>query len=280
MSEGFAESIHDASVTAPEPMPPAGEIIPFARRDRSWLRLLDCLESRRAVPAEWQALFGPLVDNGRKKPFVVGQLGQSLDGRIATETGHSKYINGEPGLQHLHRLRAVCDAVIVGIGTAIADDPMLNVRLCEGTNPARVVIDPRGRLPISAKLLRNDGTRRIIITASETSVSVPADVEVIRLPREADGRLSPRSMVAALHARGLSRMLLEGGAHTISGFIAKGALDRLHMIVAPVIVGSGQPGLALPPINLIDEAIRPPTTPHMVGGEVIFDCDLAACRTG
>jgi diaminohydroxyphosphoribosylaminopyrimidine deaminase / 5-amino-6-(5-phosphoribosylamino)uracil reductase len=239
-----------------------------------------CLIASKPVPEEWQALFGPIIEGGRKKPFVVGQLGQSLDGRIATETGHSKYINGEPGLLHLHRLRALCDAVIVGIGTAIADDPMLNVRLCEGANPARIVIDPRGRLPISAKLLRDDGARRLIITASETHVSVPSAVEIIRLPRGADGRLSPKAMIAALHERGLSRMLLEGGAHTISGFIAKGALDRLHMIVAPVIVGSGQSGLALPPINLIDEAIRPPTTPHMVGGEVIFDCDLAACRKG
>ena len=78
--------------------------------------------------------------------MVVGQIGQSLDGRIATESGHSKYINGPAGLTHLHRLRALVDAVVIGVGTAIADDPQLTVRRVSGQQPARVVIDPKGRL--------------------------------------------------------------------------------------------------------------------------------------
>ena len=81
---------------------------------------------------------------------VVGQIGQSIDGRIATVTGHSKYINGPAGLAHLHRLRALVDAVLVGIGTAIADDPQLTVRRVAGPSPARIVLDPRGRLPSDA----------------------------------------------------------------------------------------------------------------------------------
>src|SRR5207253_8868900 len=97
---------------------------------------------------------------------AVGQLGQSLDGRVATETGHSHYINGPAGLNHLHRLRALVDAVVVGIGTALADDPQLTVRRVAGPQPARVVIDPRGRLPSGAKLLAQDGTRRLVLTAA------------------------------------------------------------------------------------------------------------------
>ncbi len=256
-----------------------GRVLPFQRpkEAESWIRALAARKGG-TVPQEWAKLFGPVIEGGRNAPFIVGQLGQSLDGRIATETGHSKYINGEPGLRHLHRLRALCDGVIVGVGTAVADDPMLTVRMCEGENPARIVIDPRGRMPISAKLLRDDGARRVIITAPETDLSVASGVEVIRLKREANGRLSPLAIKAALHERGFCRLLLEGGAHTISGFIAAGAMDRLHMIVAPMLVGSGQSGLALPPIQLIDEALRPPTTPHIVGNEVIFDCDLAGAR--
>ena len=89
-----------------------------------------------------QALFEPLRVGNVDAMIVVGQLGQTMDGRIATVTGQSKYINGRPGLTHLHQLRALLDAVVVGVGTAIADDPQLNVRLVGGKNPARVVIDP------------------------------------------------------------------------------------------------------------------------------------------
>jgi diaminohydroxyphosphoribosylaminopyrimidine deaminase / 5-amino-6-(5-phosphoribosylamino)uracil reductase len=251
-------------------------VLPFQRphENESWARALAARDGA-PIPQEWARLYGPVIEGGRNGLFIVGQLGQSLDGRIATETGHSKYINGEPGLRHLHRLRALCDGVIVGVGTAVADDPMLTVRMCEGRNPARIVIDPRGRMPISAKVLRDDGARRVIITAKGTDLSVAEGVEVVRLHRGADGRLSPHEIRAALHAIGFRRLLLEGGSMTISGFVSAGALDRLHMLVAPVLVGSGQPGLALPVITMIDEALRPPTTPHIVGNEVIFDCDLA-----
>ncbi|MEL6128139.1 MAG: RibD family protein, partial [Pseudomonadota bacterium] len=90
----------------------------------------------------------PLLPSPRSgEPVVVAQLGQTLDGRIATVTGASKYINGHSALDHLHRLRAHVDAVVVGVGTAIADDPQLTVRRVDGQSPARVVIDPRGRMP-------------------------------------------------------------------------------------------------------------------------------------
>ena len=97
--------------------------------------------------------------------IAVGQIGQSLDGRIATPAGHSHYVNGDDGLAHLHRLRALVDAVVVGIGTVIADDPQLTVRRVSGPHPARVVIDPSGKLPRNARVLANDGMRRVVITA-------------------------------------------------------------------------------------------------------------------
>ena len=107
-------------------------------------------------------MFGPLRAGMVDDIMVVGQLGQSLDGRVATQTGHSHYINGPAGLAHLHRLRALVDAVVIGIGTALADDPQLTVRRVSGPQPVRVVIDPGGRLPPSARLLANDGVRRIL----------------------------------------------------------------------------------------------------------------------
>ena len=117
------------------------------------------------LPQPWGELFGPLRAGAVDDLVVVGQIGQSIDGRIATESGHSKYINGPAGLDHLHRLRALVDAVVIGVGTALADDPRLTVRRFAGPQPARVVIDPNGRLP--APGFAGDGVRRLLITAPE-----------------------------------------------------------------------------------------------------------------
>ena len=89
----------------------------------------------------------------------------SLDGRIATQSGDAKDVSGPDGLAHLHRMRALCDAVVIGVNTALHDNPRLTVRLAHGRNPARVVIDPRGRLPNDAGLLRDESARRIVIQA-------------------------------------------------------------------------------------------------------------------
>src|SRR6188474_1218348 len=117
------------------------------------------------LPQPWEERFGPLRRGTVDQLVVVGQIGQSIDGRIATVTGHSKYINGPAGLAHLHRLRALVDAVLIGIGTAVADDPLLTVRRCAGPSPARIILDPRGRLSPDAKVLSDDGIRRLVITA-------------------------------------------------------------------------------------------------------------------
>ncbi len=255
--------------------------IPFSRSQpytTEWCRVVEVARGLHTeIPAKWLDLFGPIALANRSETLVVGQLGQSLDGRIATHTGHSKYINGEPGLLHLHRLRALVDAVVVGVGTAIADDPQLNVRNCTGDHPARVVIDPNGRLPTHLKFLADDGIRAIIITGFEANLAVPPHIEIIRLPK-ISGRISPNAIVAALSHLGLRRILIEGGANTVSGFIQAKALDRLHMLVAPIIIGSGQPGLGLPRIDLIDDALRPHTKVHVIGNEVVFDCDFSACK--
>ncbi|HEX2652758.1 MAG TPA: RibD family protein [Xanthobacteraceae bacterium] len=209
--------------------------------------------------------------------MVIGQLGQSLDGRIATTTGHSKFINGPTGLAHLHRLRAVVDAVVVGIGTALADDPQLTVRMVEGPHPARIILDPRGRLPATARVLANDGVRRLVITAEGTPTRFPEDVEVLALPAD-DGRIAPRAILSALASQGFRRILIEGGADTVSRFLGAGCLDRLHVMVAPIILGAGYPGLSLAPIKSVDDALRPTVRAYPFGDEVLFDCNLSKLR--
>jgi len=208
---------------------------------------------------------------------VVGQIGQSIDGRIATVTGHSKYINGPAGLAHLHRLRALVDAVLIGIGTAVADDPLLTVRRCAGPSPARIVLDPRGRLSPDAKVLVPDGVRRLVVTAAGVRPKLPDGVEVVGVPA-VGGEIAPAAILVALAERGFHRILIEGGAHTVSRFIAAGCLDRLHVMVAPIMLGAGQSGVTLKPIITADQALRAPMRAHLIGEEVLLDCDLTAQR--
>ena len=263
---------------------PARQLAAAGRRERTaapaqdpWRLFVEAARAGRPTPSACrtlEAIYGPLLRAAG--PFVVAQLGQSLDGRIATVDGCSHYINGAAALDHLHRLRACVDAVVVGIGTVVADDPRLTVRRCRGASPARVVIDPRGRLPATARCLGDDAA--VFVVRGLDAPAAPAG-ETVRVPHDADGRLDPPAIVAALAARGLRRLLIEGGATTISHFLATGAVDRLHVAVAPLIIGSGVPGLALPPVPALEAALRPPTAVHLLAdGNVLFDCDIAAVR--
>lgn len=223
------------------------------------------------------AMLAPLVNADPRKPFVVAQLGQSLDGRIATPTGESRWINKSAALDHVHRIRANVDAVLVGVGTVAADDPVLNVRRVAGRHPARVVIDPRGRIPLAARCLDGgDECRRLIVRAAGViASSLPVGVEIVEIAPDANGKLDPVATVAALFARGFKKILVEGGAWTVSEFIDARAVDRLHVLVAPVILGSGKPGLSLRPIDKLSEALRPTTRVFpLADGDVLFDCDM------
>ena len=232
---------------------------------------------QQPLPQAWADLFGPLCAGTVDDLVVVGQVGQSLDGRVATATGHSKYINCPAGIEHLHRLRALVDIVVVGVGTALADNPQLTVRQVAGPQPARAVIDPRGRLGANAKLFADDGVRRLFITTDGSRATPPPGVEVITLPAE-DGNIAPSAIVASLAAAGMRRILIEGGADTVSRFIAARCLDRLHVNVAPVILGAGGPGIDLPPLERADQAHRMPVRVHKIEDDVLFDCDLSDQR--
>jgi len=217
-------------------------------------------------------VFASLRDQNLAKPFFVAQLGQTLDGRIATIDGDSRGIGGQAGLEHLHRLRAHVDAILVGAGTIEIDDPQLNVRLFDAPNPARIVIDPRGRAKPGKRWLACDGARKVLIS-SQNSMPEGCD-ELIRLEGQ-EGQIAPALIAGELFKRGYKKLLVEGGTKTIAGFLRAGMLDRLHVVISPVIFGSGLNGIDLPPIKTLAEALRPPTTAYLLGGgEVLFDCDM------
>jgi len=217
-------------------------------------------------------IFAPFREAHPFLPFVVGQIGQSLDGRVATLSGDAQNIGGETGLDHLHRLRAEVDAVVVGASTVLADNPQLTVRRVEGRNPARVVIDPRGRIGDGGRGVEAGGAQRILVTSAQTGPSGCDDI--ITLQTKGEG-FSPSRIIGELFQRGLRKILVEGGAITLSRFLQAGCLDRLHVVVSPLIVGSGKPSLELAPIERLSEAIRPATRVFLLGGgEVLFDCDM------
>ncbi len=234
----------------------------------------------RAISAPAQRLldiFAPLVS--RTGPLVIGQLGQSLDGRIATHTGASHYINGEAARTHLHRLRAIVDAVVIGVGTLNADDPQLTVRHVEGHNPVRVLLDPTGRARPDCRLF-HDGQARVLHLqaqgAGAASPPLPESVESVQLPRHPVYGIHPASVLEALSERGLRRVLVEGGGLTVSRFLEAGALHRLHLLVAPMLIGSGRPGICLPPIDTLEAALRPRCRVFACGADSLFDLALDA----
>ena len=207
---------------------------------------------------------------------MIAQLGQSLDGRIATERGASHYINAIEARTHLHRLRAVVDAVVVGVGTVNADDPQLTVRHVPGANPLRVVLDPRRRAVAQARVFNDGAAPTLHVVAEDGDASGGAgDVRCCAMPCAAGG-FEPAAVLGWLREAGYRRVLVEGGGVTVSRFLQAGVLDRLHVMVAPMLIGSGRPGLVLPPIETLDEAIRPASRCFACGVDTLFDLDLRA----
>jgi diaminohydroxyphosphoribosylaminopyrimidine deaminase / 5-amino-6-(5-phosphoribosylamino)uracil reductase len=227
-----------------------------------------------AAAADMLDLYSEFALAGPARPMVVGHLGQSLDGRIATDGGDSYYVNGPENIDHLHRMRALADAVIVGAKTVRQDDSRLTTRRVEGPNPARVIIDSRRTLDPANRVFADDGARVIVVCSHEAAgASAGGRAELLPLPA-LDGKLSPPAIVSALYNIGLSALFVEGGGDTVSRFLAAGALDRLQIAVSPMIIGSGRPGIGLPPITALPQALRPKVRHHPMGQDVLFDCDF------
>lgn len=246
---------------------------------RIWQRILamragtDAGLNGHLSPGEEAALrlYGAIARHDRH-PLVLAQIGQSLDGRIATASGDARDVSGPDGLTHLHRLRALVEGVVIGVRTALHDHPRLTVRRCAGGNPARIVIDPQGRLPDDAMPLRDDGSRRILVQGTDRAR--PAGIEVLRLPSRA-GWIDPAAILAALRDAGLSSLLVEGGGRTIAGFLESELIDRLLVTVAPVIIGAGPQGLTTrSPVERLAEAMRPETRVFSLGSDILFDCAM------
>jgi diaminohydroxyphosphoribosylaminopyrimidine deaminase/5-amino-6-(5-phosphoribosylamino)uracil reductase len=182
-------------------------------------------------------------------PYVTLKLALSLDGRIAARTGSSKWITGQQARARVHLLRAQHDAVVIGIGTALADDPQLTVRDAPGQSPPRVVFDTKLRLPLAGRLVQSarDVPTWVICTTDAPSSAehelTERGVEVLRAPPSAEGRIDPLSGLQILAARGIVAALVEGGAELAGSILAGAVADELHAFIAPILLGPrGRPG--------------------------------------
>lgn len=245
------------------------------RPDTGWTPCADGVEDPRL------ALYLPLCGARPGRRLTIGHLGQSLDGFVATAAGESRSVNGEENIVHLHRLRALCDAVVVGAATVAADDPRLTTRLVDGPNPLRVVLDPRRRLAPGHRLFSDGKAPTLVIcdAARAAADNRVGQAELAGVPLRG-GLLDPAAVLELLHRRGCHAVFVEGGGFTVSAFLAAGLLDRLHVTVAPLVIGAGRPGLRRAPAARLGDALRAPHRIFRLGNDVLFDFDLrggAAC---
>jgi len=242
------------------------------RPGAGWKLVLPVDDSRHALID----LYLPICSATFERPMTVGHLGQSLDGFIATHAGESQYVTGEENIRHLHRMRAWCDAVVVGAGTVAADDPQLTTRHVSGPSPVRVVLDPTRRLADHYRVFNDDSADTLYVCgrsyAGEAETSF-GRATMVAVDDSAAG-LDVTEVLRLLRARGCHRIFVEGGGVTVSMFLEANLLDRLQIAIAPLLIGDGRPAIRLPPPTALSDCHRPRYRVFRMGADVLFDCEL------
>ena len=226
-------------------------------------------------------LYLPICSAIKTRPITVGHLGQSLDGFIATHSGESQFVTGQENIVHLHRMRALSDAVVVGAGTVAADDPLLTTRHVAGPSPLRVVLDPTRRLADHYRLFNDEWATTLYMCAR--SQVAPHETHFGRAQivavDDSEAGIDIAAVMRLLRQRGCSRVFVEGGGVTVSAFLDANLLDRLHVAIAPLIIGNGRPAIRLPPRTALSDCHRPRYRVFRMGGDVLFDCEVKTTET-
>jgi GTP cyclohydrolase II len=225
------------------------------------------------------ALLGSVTPNERR-PYVVLKYAQTLDGRIATSSGDSKWISSDAERRASHALRAACDAVLVGLGTVRADDPQLTVRLVPGASPLRVVLDSTLRLPPGAHVL-GDAASTLIVTTERSDQSRRKELQaqgvaVHLVAADPPWGVNLEATLELLRDIGVRLLLVEGGAAVITSFLRGRLADRMIVGIAPTILGSGTEAVGdLDTARVADGLRLGACAVHTVGGDVLVAGDLA-----
>lgn len=230
---------------------------------------------------------------GTPRPRVTVSYAQTLDGRLATAGGSSQWISASDSLRVTHELRAAHDAILVGAGTACRDDPRLTVRLAEGENPLRVVVDSGLRTPLDAALLAGDaaGGTLLAVTsrAAEDRCRKAREIgaAVLRVAEDESGRVDLAALLEELCRRGVRSVMVEGGAEIITALLARRLVDRLAVCVAPKILGSGIEAVGDLGVRDLDFAlelgglgVRQCGVDLLLEGEVIYPEDRQSEQSG
>jgi GTP cyclohydrolase II len=218
----------------------------------------------------------------QNRPFVVLKYAQTLDGRIATATGDSKWISGEAERAVSHGLRAACDAVLVGVGTLLSDDPALTVRMVAGASPMRVVLDSSLRSPRDAKMFSPESATTVFTTEQSDERrrrelrALGVRVEVVAGD---GGRVSIPEVLATLHRTGTRSVLIEGGSAVITDVLSKGLVDRMIVSISPLLIGSGTEAVNDLGVDVVANGIRLDNrTVICVGDDIIVAGDVCGWR--
>ena len=224
--------------------------------------------------------------NNRKSagslPFVTVKFAQTLDGRIATASGDSRWISSPAARRFVHRLRSQHDAIMVGIGTVLADDPELTVRLVKGRDPLRIIIDSKLKTPLTARVLAGDSaSHTLIATVGGVNRRREKKLEalgaaVLRLPvARGSSRVDLAALLSELGERGVSSVLVEGGQAIITSLLSAGLADRLVAIVAPKIIGAGIEAVGDLGIRRLNQAITFSSfNTRRLGTDIVIDARL------
>ena len=203
-----------------------------------------------------------------KKKFYIGQIGQSLDGKIALLNGNSHYINDKNSISYLHSLRSICDAVVVGVNTIRKDDPLLTTRAIKGPNPQRIIIDPSLKLTNKYKVFK-DGMPNIIFNHSKLNKKFN-NTQIYQLPE----RNFTNLIYQNINRLGYKLVLVEGGSKTISKFLENRLLNIMQFIIAPTIIGSGINSINIEPITNLKNVIRTKNNIFKFGKEIIVSLEF------
>ena len=198
----------------------------------------------------------------------IGQIGQSLDGKIALNNGNSHYINEKESITYLHCLRSISDGVLVGVNTIIKDDPFLTTRKIKGLNPIRLIIDPSLKLTNKYNIFK-DNNKNIIFTNSSKEKKLNNST-IIKFPK----KNFTLSVYKYLRKTSLKTILIEGGPTTLSHFIEHKFLNYMQFIISPTVIGSGIDSMKLKPISNLKNAIRTKNTINKLGKEIIVTLDF------
>lgn len=234
-------------------------------------------------PVDVAAVIGPTRTHAGR-PHIVVKYAQTLDGRIATASGDSKWISGEPERRVAHALRAACDAVLVGVGTACTDDPQLTVRMVDGASPTRVVLDSNLRTPVDAKLFDDQAPTVVICRLGADPSRVAQLVErgvVVRSVPPDTGGVNLDAALRELDGIGIRTLLVEGGSRVITSLLKQRLADRLIVSISPRVVGSGVNAVGDLGTNLVTDGIA--LTGHnvfSVGDDLLFAADPTRAENG